>query len=132
MKYPSTVYRVSVKAAIFDGNDRILLVKEHSEELSLPGGGLEHYESIRENLTRELKEEISEDVEIVSISRSPLFAWTAYPEDVPKMSIAYLVDIKPPEVSTRDRTFAYYPINEETLDLVEEPSRGFLRFWMDK
>ena len=50
-------YRVSVKAKIKQ-NNKILLVKEAGKKWDLPGGGLEHDETIEEALKRELKEEI--------------------------------------------------------------------------
>lgn len=53
-------YRVSAKAKIRQG-DKILLVKEDGKKWDLPGGGVEHNESIDEALKRELKEEIGLD-----------------------------------------------------------------------
>lgn len=50
-------YRVSVKAKI-EQNGKILLVKENGKDWDLPGGGIEHDESIAEALKRELEEEI--------------------------------------------------------------------------
>lgn len=50
-------YRVSVKAKIKQ-NGKILLVKEDGKKWDLPGGGIEHNESIIEALKRELLEEI--------------------------------------------------------------------------
>ena len=50
-------YRVSVKAKIKQ-NGKILLVKEDDKKWDLPGGGVEHNESIIEALKRELLEEI--------------------------------------------------------------------------
>lgn len=50
-------YRVSVKAKIKQ-NNKILLVKEDGKKWDLPGGGLEHNETIEEALRRELEEEI--------------------------------------------------------------------------
>ena len=53
----SAYYRVSVKAKI-EQDGKILLVKEDGKDWDLPGGGIEHNESIAEALKRELKEEI--------------------------------------------------------------------------
>lgn len=57
-KYPNAFYRVSVKAIIRNELGRILLVKEGSENWSLPGGGLDHGEDINAGLKRELFEEL--------------------------------------------------------------------------
>ena len=50
-------YRVSVKAKILQGG-KLLLVKEDGKKWDLPGGGIEHNETIGEALKRELLEEI--------------------------------------------------------------------------
>ena len=56
--YPSTIYRVVAKALITDSTGKILVVKERQDFWSLPGGGLEHGESTKDCLKREIKEEI--------------------------------------------------------------------------
>ncbi len=62
-KYPNTFYRVSAKAIIMDDQDRILMVKEDSSH-DLPGGGIDHGESFKQALKRELNEEVNFDQEI--------------------------------------------------------------------
>ena len=57
-KYPNTFYRVSVKAVIKNDTGDVLAVKEHSDSWELPGGGIDHNETIHECLTRELSEEL--------------------------------------------------------------------------
>jgi len=57
-KYPNTFYRVSVKALIRNNKDEVLVVKEHQDKWELPGGGLDHGESIYDGLKRELLEEL--------------------------------------------------------------------------
>ena len=57
-KYPDAFYRVLVKAVIKDREGRILVVKEDSPEWDLPGGGIDHGESPRQAMARELTEEI--------------------------------------------------------------------------
>lgn len=59
--YPSTIYRVVAKALITDEENKILVVKEGQDFWSLPGGGLEHGESAKDCLVREIKEEIGID-----------------------------------------------------------------------
>lgn len=55
--YPSTIYRVSLKAIIRDDEGRVLLVQEGDPVWTFPGGGIEHGESESEALRRELAEE---------------------------------------------------------------------------
>lgn len=58
-KYPDTFYRVSLKAVIRNENGHVLVNKEYdSTTWSLPGGGLEHAESVQTALARELNEEV--------------------------------------------------------------------------
>lgn len=53
------LFRVSLKAVIINGNGEILLVKENGRDRwDIPGGGIEHGESIKEGLARELMEEL--------------------------------------------------------------------------
>lgn len=54
------LFRLSLKALIVDDQGRVLLVKEAGRDWwDLPGGGLDHGESIAEGLARELAEEVN-------------------------------------------------------------------------
>jgi 8-oxo-dGTP pyrophosphatase MutT (NUDIX family) len=57
-KYPDAFYRVSLKAIICNDAGEVLVVKENGSQWTLPGGGMDHGESIHDALTRELYEEI--------------------------------------------------------------------------
>lgn len=52
------LFRISVKALVFNDKDEILLVREGGKDWDIPGGGIDHGESIEETLRRELEEEI--------------------------------------------------------------------------
>jgi len=59
-KYPTTIYRVSLKAVIRDEHSNVLMCKEYdSDSWSLPGGGWDHGETEHAALARELKEEVN-------------------------------------------------------------------------
>lgn len=66
------LYRVAIRVLIIQ-NDKVLLVKEKSDEWwALPGGGVDHGETVESTLTREVEEElgvpaadVSSDFEIV-------------------------------------------------------------------
>ena len=60
-RYPSTYYRVSVKAIIRNNAGEVLLTKEDNSVWSFPGGGIEHGETALEALQRELYEEAKID-----------------------------------------------------------------------
>lgn len=55
-----SLYRVSLKALIYNPKKHILVVKEAGEKYwDLPGGGMDHGEDILSCLARELHEEVS-------------------------------------------------------------------------
>lgn len=56
-KYPSTFYRVSLKAVIRNEDNNVLVTKEGDYVWSFPGGGMEHGETEYETLAREMEEE---------------------------------------------------------------------------
>lgn len=66
-KYPETFYRVSAKALIRNSAGEILVVKEHQDLWELPGGGVDHGESIHECLKRELLEELKITNEFIEV-----------------------------------------------------------------
>ena len=54
------LFRVSMKSLIVDPDGKILVVKEAGRDWwDLPGGGMDHGETIRECIARELHEEVS-------------------------------------------------------------------------
>lgn len=54
------LFRVSLKAVILNEAGEVLVVKEHDRNWwDLPGGGLDHGETIKEALARELREEVA-------------------------------------------------------------------------
>ncbi len=57
-QYPNTFYRVSAKAVIRNTVGEVLVIKEHQDKWELPGGGLDHGESVHDCLERELREEL--------------------------------------------------------------------------
>ena len=52
------LFRVSLKAVIFDAEGRLLVTNEAGRAWHLPGGGMDHGETIETGLKRELAEEI--------------------------------------------------------------------------
>ena len=54
------LYRLSIKALIQNENGEVLVVKETGRSWwDLPGGGMDHEESIKAAIARELKEEVN-------------------------------------------------------------------------
>lgn len=56
---PDCFYRVSIKALVLDETrTKFLLIKENNGVWELPGGGLDHGMNPKEELSREIKEEM--------------------------------------------------------------------------
>ena len=52
------LFRISIKALIYNDKGELLVVKEHGRNWGLPGGGMDFGETFAEALARELKEEV--------------------------------------------------------------------------
>lgn len=52
------LFRVSLKAVIFNPEGKLLDTNEASRSWHLPGGGMEHGETIEQGIKRELREEL--------------------------------------------------------------------------
>ena len=93
MQIKSPYYRVSVKAKI-NFNGKTLLVREDGKKWDLPGGGIEHYETIDEALKRELTEEIG--VSDFIITSSPkIFKMIDAAANRPLIFIVYELELDP-------------------------------------
>ena len=54
------LFRISLKAVIFNTQDQVLVVKEDGRDWwDLPGGGMDHGETVKQAFARELSEEVS-------------------------------------------------------------------------
>lgn len=93
MQIKSPYYRVSVKAKI-NFNGKTLLVKEDGKRWDLPGGGIEHYETIDEALKRELTEEIGVSDFIIT-SDPKIFKMIDAAANRPLIFIVYELELDP-------------------------------------
>lgn len=57
-KYPDTFYRVTAKAIIKDDRGYVLSVWDSDGFWNIPGGGIDHGDSIKSGLAREIEEEL--------------------------------------------------------------------------
>jgi 8-oxo-dGTP diphosphatase len=62
---PSPYYRVSLKAIIMDEQRRVLVLEDKDGGWELPGGGLDHGESMQHCLRREVMEEIGVGIDSI-------------------------------------------------------------------
>ena len=93
MQIKSPYYRVSVKAKI-NFNGKTLLVREDGKKWDLPGGGIEHYETIDEALKRELTEEIGVG-EFIITSGPKIFKMIDAAANRPLIFIVYELELDP-------------------------------------
>ncbi|HSX46169.1 MAG TPA: NUDIX hydrolase [Candidatus Saccharimonadia bacterium] len=66
---PSPYYRVSLKAIVFDDDNRLLVIQTQDGFWELPGGGWEHGESMQHCLRREMMEELCLGVKHIDFKR---------------------------------------------------------------
>lgn len=52
------LFRISLKAVIYNAEGKLLVVKEHGLNWGLPGGGMDFGETFEQALARELNEEV--------------------------------------------------------------------------
>jgi 8-oxo-dGTP diphosphatase len=90
------LYRVSAKAVIVQGN-KILLVKENVHNWwGLPGGGVDHGESVQETLKREISEELGLNPDTLVVYDQILqVIFGKVINHVPRLFLLYRVDIPP-------------------------------------
>ena len=70
---PSTYYRVSLKALVFDDQQRLLVLGDKDGQWELPGGKLELSEAPELCLVREIAEELRLNIEPANILSSWLY-----------------------------------------------------------
>lgn len=87
-----TIYSVSAKALIKNADGKLLLVKEHSDNWALPGGGIEQGESAGAALRRELQEELN-IVECRMVGLVGIFTYFAPVKNVWRMWLLYSVEL---------------------------------------
>ena len=90
---PSTFYRVSVKALVFDHEDRLLVMQNRDGTWELPGGGWEHGETLDNCLRREIHEELGVDVSRIDLSTIHPCVGHATAARYPWLKLAMVVEL---------------------------------------
>jgi 8-oxo-dGTP diphosphatase len=105
-------FNIRVYGLYIDDNDRLLLAdeREHGMEFTkLPGGGLEFGEGPIECILRECKEELNEEIEVLShFYTTDFFQQSAFNSNDQLIAIYYLINIRPPyKFSIVDKRFDF-------------------------
>ena len=124
MQLPEACYRTSVKALILDEDGRFLLQRESNGKWEMPGGGLDHGESVEDGLRREVMEESG--LTITKMAAQPSYFVTKKYKETWKSNVYYVcelenLDITPTEECEGVRFFSVEETDEvELFPIIQE------------
>jgi 8-oxo-dGTP pyrophosphatase MutT (NUDIX family) len=99
-------YHVTIKGLVFDERGALMLLREKSGRLDLPGGRLEHGEEFAECLVRECREEMG--VRCRVLDPTPRFAWTALDKDgVWRLVLCFAIELESFEFTESEECVGY-------------------------
>jgi 8-oxo-dGTP pyrophosphatase MutT (NUDIX family) len=86
-------FQVAVKALNYNEEGKLLFLKDYKGEWDFPGGRIEHDESLREAMEREVREELN--VKCSYISAQPLYVWPGQNTDGAwRVDVCFKVDFE--------------------------------------
>lgn len=132
-KINNCIYRVSVKALVVN-DGKVLLVKEDDDDFwDIPGGGLDHGESLNEALIREVTEELGVPTDKIKTDYELAFASTGIIKGMPKINLFYLVSVPPDEIRPTQCVAEHgWFTPEKVQKLYINPSVGDIKEWITK
>ena len=129
---PTSYYRVSAKAIVFDDQKRLLVSRDDKGEWEIPGGGWEFGEPLDECIRRELTEELQAKVVAVN---DILFVYVQRTErNIQKLSIAVAAQIAPGPLKPTDDNLveARYVTKDEFVKLPFQSGENAVVEYADK
>jgi 8-oxo-dGTP pyrophosphatase MutT (NUDIX family) len=129
---PNTYYRVSIKTLVFDADHKLLVSKNREGEWEMPGGGLDHGETVEACAARELAEELQ-----ATVTSFDGIAF-CYPgltnHGKPKLNVAVKVQIQDGTLTPTDDDLveARYVTREELLELPFQKGEAFVKEYVDR
>jgi 8-oxo-dGTP pyrophosphatase MutT (NUDIX family) len=113
------LYRVSAKAIIIREN-KILLVKETGNWWSLPGGGIDHGETVVTALSRELSEELGASPEQITIDEQVIqVVLGQIVDNIPRVCLVYKTDIPQDSIKATDHVIGFEWVTAAQLEQLE-------------
>ena len=121
-------YQVTVKGIVRDERGAVLMLREESGLLDLPGGRLEHGETFAECLERECREEMGVGCRV--LDRLPRFAWSAPDkEGIWRVVLCFAIELSSFQFSwsnecvgsefLRKEDFGSRPISPQTRPIID-------------
>jgi 8-oxo-dGTP diphosphatase len=108
-------YHVTIKGLVFDESGRVMLLREKSGRLDLPGGRLEHGEEFADCLVRECREEMG--VRCRVLDRLPRFAWSAMDKDgIWRLVLCFAIELESLEFTESEECVGYRFVSRSDLD----------------
>lgn len=130
---PNTYYRVSVKTLVFDADSKLLISKNREGEWEIPGGGLDHGETVEACAARELAEELQ--AKVIGVGDVAFcYPGLAYNGN-PKLCVAINmhIDENTPLVPTDDDLVeARFVTREELLNLPFQKGEASIKDYVDR
>jgi 8-oxo-dGTP pyrophosphatase MutT (NUDIX family) len=107
-------FQVTVKGIVRDERGAVLMLRERSGVLDLPGGRLERGETLAECLERECREEMGVGCRVVD--RVPRYAWTATDKDgVWRVVLCYAIELASFDFAESDECAGYEFVSKDDL-----------------
>lgn len=115
---PENYYRVSVKALIFDSQERVLVCADKEGTWAMPGGGWDHGEDYQAGVMREVAEELG--VTVRGVGRLTFFYRCQAVHGQPKICLVFPVTLE-------NFDFTFNPDDDEVIDVRFVTKEEFLK-----
>ena len=124
------IWAVTIKGLVFNEEGKLLLLQEPDGMWELPGGRIEHGEEFAQTLTREIREEVGVECEI--LDQQPYWAWSEPPGNLQRwrVGLGFRIKLKSFNFITSDEFSGSAYFNKQGLiDLGDKMwTKGFIKF----
>jgi 8-oxo-dGTP pyrophosphatase MutT (NUDIX family) len=131
---PDAFYRISIKILVMDADDKLLVVQDTTNDTwEVPGGGLDHGETIMQTAVREIREELG--VALLECDKEPsIITLGEHPNNYPTLMLYYRGEIVSFNFTLEEKFKSAFVGKDEFLNLAmlgdEAPVKKFVdRIW---